>query len=47
MTRRLALLVLVAVLATAGTGALLIARERARTEPEVAPPAAAGLRCWW
>ena len=43
MTRRLALLVLVAVLATAATGALLIARERARTEPEVAPPAAAGL----
>ena len=43
VTRRLALLVLVAVLATAGTGALLIARERARTEPEVAPPAAAGL----
>ena len=43
MTRRLALLVLVAVLATAGTGALLIARERARTEPEVTPPAAAGL----
>ncbi len=43
MTRRLALLVLVAVLATAGTGALLIARERARIEPEVTPPAAAGL----
>ena len=36
MTRRLALLVLVAVLATAATGALLISRERARTEPEVA-----------
>ena len=43
MTRRLALLMLVAVLATAGTGALLIARERARTEPEVTPPGAAGL----
>ncbi len=43
VTRRLAVLVLVAVLATAGTGALLIARERARTEPEVTPPAAAGL----
>ena len=43
MTRRLAVLVLVAVLATAGTGALLVARERARIEPEVTPPAAAGL----
>ena len=43
MTRRLAALVLVAVLATAGTGALLIARERARTEPAVAPPEASGL----
>jgi len=43
VTRRLALMVLVAVLATAGAGALLIARERARTEPEVTPPAAAGL----
>jgi len=43
VTRRLPVLVLVAVLATAGTGALLIARERARTEPEVTPPAASGL----
>jgi LytR cell envelope-related transcriptional attenuator len=43
VTRRLPVLVLVAVLATAGTGALLIARERARTEPEVTPPAPAGL----
>ncbi len=43
MTRRLPVLVLVAVLATAGTGALLIARERARTEPEVTPPAPSGL----
>lgn len=43
MTRRLSVLVFVVVLATAGTGALLIARERARTEPEVAPPAASGL----
>ncbi len=30
-------------LATAGTGALLIARERARTEPEVTPPSPSGL----
>jgi len=43
VTRRLTLLVLVAVLATAGTGALLIARERARIEPEVTPPAESGL----
>ena len=43
MTRRLPVLVLLAVLATAGTGALLIARERARTEPEVTPPAPSGL----
>jgi LytR cell envelope-related transcriptional attenuator len=43
VTRRLTLLVLVAVLATAGTAALLIARERARTEPEVTPPTAVGL----
>jgi len=43
VTRRLTLLVLVAVLATAGTGALLVARERARIEPEVTPPAASGL----
>jgi hypothetical protein len=43
LTRRLPVLVLVAVLATAGTGALLIARERARTEAEVTPPAPSGL----
>jgi len=43
VTRRLPVLLLVAVLATAGTGALLIARERARTEPEVTPPAPSGL----
>jgi len=43
VTRRLPILVLVAVLATVGTGALLIARERARTEPEVTPPAPSGL----
>jgi LytR cell envelope-related transcriptional attenuator len=43
VTRRLPVLVLVAVLATAGTGALLIARERARTEPEVTPPSPSGL----
>jgi LytR cell envelope-related transcriptional attenuator len=43
VTRRLPVLLLVAVLATAGTGALLIARERARTEPQVTPPAPSGL----
>lgn len=43
MTRRLSVLVLLALLATVGTGALLIARERARTEPEVTPPVASGL----
>lgn len=43
MTRRLTLLVLAAVLATAGTGALLVARERARTTEEPAPAATAGL----
>ena len=43
MTRRLSVLVLVAVLATAATSALLIARERARTEPEVTPPSPSGL----
>lgn len=43
MTRRLTLLVLVAVLATAGTGALLVARERARVEPEAAVPSTSGL----
>ena len=40
MTRRLTLLVLVAVLAT---GALLVARERARIEPETTAPAPSGL----
>ncbi|HET7929554.1 MAG TPA: LytR C-terminal domain-containing protein [Actinomycetota bacterium] len=34
---------LLAVLATAATSALLIAREHGRTEPEVTPPAASGL----
>jgi hypothetical protein len=43
VTRRLSVLVFLAVLATVGTGALLIARERARTEAEVTPPAASGL----
>ena len=43
MTRRLSVLVLVAVLATAATSAILIARERARTEPEVTPPSPSGL----
>jgi hypothetical protein len=43
VTRRLTLLVLVAVLATAGTGALLVARERARIEPETTAPAPFGL----
>jgi LytR cell envelope-related transcriptional attenuator len=43
VTRRLPVLLLVAVLATAGTCALLIARERARTEPEVMHPAPSGL----
>jgi hypothetical protein len=43
VTRRLSVLVFLAVLATVGTGALLIARERARTEPEVTPPVAPGL----
>ena len=43
MRRRLPVLLLVAVLATAGTGALMIARERARTQPEVSPPAPSGL----
>lgn len=43
MTRRLALLVLVASLATAGTGALLVARGRARIEPETTAPAPSGL----
>jgi hypothetical protein len=43
VTRRLTLLVLVAILATAGTGALLVARERARIEPETTAPSASGL----
>ena len=43
MTRRLTLLVLVAFLATAGTGALLVARERARIEPATTAPAPSGL----
>ena len=43
MTRRLTLLVLVAALATAGTGALLVARERARRAPAPTAPSASGL----
>jgi hypothetical protein len=43
LTRRLSVLVLVAVLVTAATSAILIARERARTEPEVTPPSPSGL----
>jgi len=43
LTRRLSVLVFVAVLATAATSAILIARERARTEPEVTPPSPSGL----
>jgi LytR cell envelope-related transcriptional attenuator len=43
LTRRLPVVVLIAVLATAATSALLIARERARTEPEVTRPASSGL----
>ena len=43
MTRRLTLLVLVAALATAGTGALLVARERARSAPAPRAPHASGL----
>jgi hypothetical protein len=43
LTRRLSVLVLVAILATAATSAILIARERARTEPEVTPPSPSGL----
>ena len=38
MTRRLTILVFVAALATAGTGALLVARERAQSEPEPTAP---------
>jgi hypothetical protein len=43
VTRRLVLLVFVAVLATAGTAALLVARERSPTAQEPTPGAAAGL----
>jgi hypothetical protein len=43
LTRRLPVLLLVCVLATAATSAILIARERARTEPEVTPLAPSGL----
>jgi LytR cell envelope-related transcriptional attenuator len=43
LTRRLSVLVLVTVLATAATSAILIARERASTEPEVTPPSPSGL----
>lgn len=43
MTRRLPILVFVAVLVTAGTGALVVVRERARSEPEQAPPQAKAL----
>jgi hypothetical protein len=43
MTRRLSILLFVAVLATAGTGALLIVRERVGSEPAPARPQAAGL----
>jgi LytR cell envelope-related transcriptional attenuator len=43
VTRRLSVLLVVAVLATAGTGALLIARERAANAPEPTTPTAAGL----
>jgi LytR cell envelope-related transcriptional attenuator len=43
MTRRLSILLFVAVLATAGTGALLVVRERAGSEPAPTRPHAAGL----
>jgi len=43
VTRRLSVLVLVAVLATAGTGALLIVRERASSAPEPTSATATGL----
>ena len=43
MTRRLAILVFVAVLATAGTGALLVVRERAKSESDSTTPQATGL----
>ena len=43
MTRRLSVIVLVAVIATAGTGALLIARERADSASERSMPTSTGL----
>ena len=43
MTRRLAILLVVAMLATVATGALLIARERVASTPEPTMPSATGL----
>lgn len=43
MTRRLSILLFVAVLVTAGTGALLVVRERAESETRPATPQATGL----
>jgi LytR cell envelope-related transcriptional attenuator len=43
MTRRLSILLFVAVLATAGTGALLVFRERTRSEPAPGIPDVTGL----
>jgi hypothetical protein len=43
MTRRLSIPLFVAVLATVGTGALLVVRERAQSEPAPAMPDATGL----
>ncbi|HET8526463.1 MAG TPA: LytR C-terminal domain-containing protein [Actinomycetota bacterium] len=43
MTRRLSILLFVAVLATAGTGAMLIVRERAGSSPQPVTPTATGL----
>jgi len=43
VTRRLSILVIAAVLATVGTGALLVVRERAQSEPVPTRPEAAGL----
>ena len=43
MTRRLSILLFVAVLATAGTGALLVVRERAESETRPTTPHATGL----
>ena len=43
MTRWLSILVFVAVLATAGTGVLLVVRERAHSEPAPTTPQATGL----